>query len=274
TVRGRGILDASAIPHPGRSMLNFRDARGITIAGVTLRDAANWNFVIGSSENVTVEDVRIISGRLNSDGINSVNARGVRIRGCFVRNHDDSIVVKTTRPDLPAEDIQVEDCVIWNDWGYALGVSYETRSPISNVTFTRCAILFARHWCMGVHVSDGATIRGVTFRDIAYSGLRAPAAGAYAALAGEPMLLKLSIVEDVWGHDPERGRIRDILLDGVTIHGGVMPASLLEGYDAEHDIRGVTFRDVRLAGEPPARTLADLRVEPMRFAEEVTVAES
>ena len=127
---------------------------------------------------------------------------------------------------------------------------------------------------MGVHVSDGATISGVTFRDIEYSGLRAPAAGAYAALAGEPILLKLSIVEDVWGNDPERGRIRDILLDGITIYGGEMPASLMQGYDAGHDIRGVILRDVRLAGESPARTLDDLRVESLRFAEEVTVAES
>lgn len=269
---GRGILDASAVPHPGRPMLHFQGARDITITGITLRDASNWNFVIGSSERITVDGVRIISGRLNSDGINSVNSHGVRIRNCFVRNHDDSIVVKTTQPEPPAEDIQVTDCVVWNDWGYALGVTYETRAAITHVSFTRCSILFARHWCMGIHVSDSATIRDIRFHDIEYDGLRSPANGAYAALAGEPMLLKLSIVEDVWGNDPERGRIRDVLLDGVTIYGGVMPHSELLGLDAVHDIRGVTFCNIRLAGEQPVTTTDALCLERVEFAEAITVA--
>jgi polygalacturonase len=110
-----------------------------------LRDAPNWNLHIAKSQDVTVEDLRIVSGRLNSDGINSVNAQRVNIRRCFVRNSDDSIAVKAVDPGSPSKDILVEDCSVWNDWGYALGATYETRSPISGVVFKGCDIHQAGH---------------------------------------------------------------------------------------------------------------------------------
>jgi hypothetical protein len=272
-IHGRGIVDAGAIPHPGWSMLAFDGARRVRIEGITLRNASNWNFVIGKSEDVTVRDVRIISGRLNSDGINSVNSRRVRIRDCFVRNHDDSIVVKTTAPDLPAEDIRVEDCTIWNDWGYALGVTYETRSTVRNITFRGNDIIFSGHWLMGIHVSDGALVEDIRFMDTTVSDLTgvANAPGSpHAWLSRGPVLFRGVITKDVWGHDAERGRIRNILIDGVTLHGKAIPPSQLIGIDAEHDIRGVTFRNIRLAGQDPVTDLAGLALQTNAFASGVT----
>ena len=171
---GRGILDGSLIPHPGWTLLSISQSEHVRVSGITLRDSANWDVIINQSREVDVEDVRIVSGRLNSDGINSVNSRQVRIRRCFVRNHDDSIVVKATAPAPPAEDIAVEDCVIWNDWGYALGVTYETRAPIRRVAFRRCDILFAAGQCLGIRVCDSATVSEISFTDISISQL-APA---------------------------------------------------------------------------------------------------
>jgi hypothetical protein len=268
---GRGILDASRVPHPGRPMLHLNRARDVTVSGVVFRDAANWNVINADSEEITFDDLRIISGRLNSDGINSVNARHVRVRGCFVRNHDDSIVVKTTQSALPAGDIRVENCTVWNDWGYALGVTYETRADVTDVEFRGCDIIFARHWCLGIRVSDSGTIRDIRFRDTAITDLAQPPTGAYAALAGEPKLLALCIAEDCWGHDPERGHIQDVLVEDAVIHGPRLLASELIGCDAEHGIRGVTFRNIRRAGDPPATDAESLRLEKVEFAEGVVI---
>lgn len=271
---GRGIVDASLVPHPGFSTLHFSGARNVRIEGVTLRNAANWNFVIGKSEDILVRDVRIISGRLNSDGINSVNSRRVQIRDCFVRNHDDSIVVKTTATGAPAEDITVENNVIWSDWGYSLGVTYETRSPVRRITFRGNDIIYTRHWCLGIHVSDGATIEDVTFADTAISDLAAAAAdqGTRKALTAKPKLMRFVITQDCWGHDPERGRIRNLTVDGVTLHGQEMLHSEMLGVDAEHDVRGVTIRNVRLAGQPPVTDAAALRLQQNAFVRDVQVS--
>lgn len=272
TVRGRGVVDAGLIPHPGWAMFSFSGARRVRVEGLTLLNAANWNFAMRASEDVEVRDVRIVSGRLNSDGINSCNSQRMRIRDCFVRNHDDSIVVKTNAPDRPAEDIEVEDCVIWNDWGYALGVTYETRSPVRRVRFRRNDIIYARHWCMGIHVSDSATIEDVVFEDTAVSDLARACADsdpARKALTVRPKLFKAVVTADVWGHDPERGRIRSVRIDGVTVYGTELPPVELRGADAAHDIRGIVFSNVRLAGRPPIETLAALHIEQNSFVSDV-----
>jgi len=260
---GRGILDGSLVPHPGRNLIAVNESSDVRLEGITLRDSPNWNVLIRKSHGVRVDGLRLVSGRLNSDGINSVNSRDVRIRNCFVRNHDDSIVAKTTEPDLPTEDITVEDCQLWSDWGYSLGATYETRAAIRRLLFRCCDVLYARHWCLGIHVSDSATVEDVIFRDIGIADLSAasPPDSARAALTPEPKLLRLVITQDCWGHDPERGRIRNVTLDGVTVQGRSLPPSEMIGLDAEHDIRGVTFRNVRLAAQAPVADAVALRLQ-------------
>ena len=268
---GRGILDGSLVPHPGRNLIGVTASRNVRIEGITLRDSPNWNVRMSRSQDVRVENLRIISGRLNSDGINSVNSRNVTVRRCFVRNHDDSIVAKATEPGQPCEDITVEDCQVWDDWGYGLGVSYEVRSPIRRVRFERCDVLFARHWCMGVYVSDSGTVSDVTFHDIGISGLTGGRGGAYDGLTHERKLMRMAIVGDVWANDTTRGQIRSIVIDGVTVDGTRLPPSELYGCDAEHTVDGVLFRNVALRGQAPVTNAVALGLTCNDFVHNVRV---
>lgn len=273
TLRGRGMIDSERIPHPGRSVLGFHGATNILIEGVTLRDAANWNMVIAKSKRVKVDNLRIISGRLNSDGINSVNSSDVTVTRCFVRNHDDSIVCKTTEPGDACERIAVSDCQVWNDWGFGLGVTYETRAPIHDAVFLRCDILSCRHWCLGVHLSDGSTVSDIHFADIEIEDLTAAGklGGSHSALTPEPRLLKMTIQHDVWGKDKTFGKVRDVTIEDVTIHGPKMLASEINGANAEHTIDRVTLRHVGLAGHAPAADEAALRIQKNAFVKELRV---
>ena len=260
---GRGVLDGSLLPHPARQLIHVTDSHDVRIEGIVLRDSANWNLMIQRSANVRVDDLRIVSGRLNSDGINSVNSRDVRISRCFVRNHDDSIVVKTTEPGAPAEDIQAEDCTIWNDWGYALGVTYETRAPVRNVRFHRCNVIYARHWCLGIRVSDSATVSDIAFDDIQIADLATASrqGGARSALTTEPKLVSMSIAKDCWGKDAEAGHIHGISISNVTVDGARLPSSELSGLDTDHAIEDVVFRNIHLRGEPAATNAAQLDLQ-------------
>ncbi len=160
---GRGILDGTLLPHPAKNLIRLGRSQRVRVEGVTLRNSPNWNIPIVDCDDVTIEGVCGISGRLNSDGINCVSSSNITVRDCFIRNHDDSFVVKTTNPELKAENIRYERCVAWNDWGYAFGISYETRANIRNVRFTDCDVIFARNWPIGVHVSDSGTVEDVIF---------------------------------------------------------------------------------------------------------------
>ena len=272
TVRGRGILDGSAVPHPGRNLIRIHGARDVQVSGITLRDSPNWNVVISQSAQVDVDDVRIISARLNSDGINSVNARDVTISRCFVRNHDDSIAVKATVPDMPCEHIRVEDCVIWNDWGYALGPTYEMRSPVRDIVYRHCDILSAAGHCLGVRVGDSQTVSDITFTDIAIADLvTAPHRVPRKYIPAEPDLLELTLTNDCWSTDVEPGRIRDITVEHITQGGDHLLASHLRGMDAEHGIRGVTFRNIHLAGHPAAADAQALNLHVGEYVEDVAI---
>jgi len=253
---GRGILDASLVPHPGRNMIGVHKSQHVKLSGITLRDAGNWNVHIHESADVEVDDLRIISGRLNSDGINSTNSRDVHVHRCFVRNHDDSIVAKTLVPDKPCEHIRVEDCVIWSDWGYALGVTYETWSPISDVQFRRCDVLAARHWVLGIHLSDGAMVSNVTFQDIEVADLKM--AGKRSNMPDEPKLIRMVVQKDVWGHDSTRGHVRDITIEHITVDGVKLPESEFIGADAAHGIENVAIRDIHLRGHSPVADITAL----------------
>jgi len=241
---GRGIIDGGCLPHPAGNLIRINNSRGVRIEGITLRNSPGWHLPITGSEDVTVEDLACISGRLNSDGVNCVSSTRVTVRRTFVRGHDDSFVVKTTLPDKPAADILYENCVAWNDWGYAFGVSYETRADIRNVAFRNCDVIFARNWPLGVHVSDGGTIGRVLFENI---GVYYPRTSLPPEMSRQAV--QFDIVEDVWGKDDRRGRVRDVTLRNVSFSGANIPPIRIAGYDAEHRIEDVLFENVSVNGK-------------------------
>ncbi|HRT96028.1 MAG TPA: hypothetical protein P5532_16505, partial [Planctomycetota bacterium] len=149
---------------------------------------------------------------------------------------DDSIAVKATRPEGECADILAEGCIIWNDWGYALGVTYETRAPIHDVTFRNCDVLTALFAPLGVYMVDSATVSNIAFEDIRVEATR-------------DKLLRIAIGHDMWATDTKRGHIRSIRFTDVQFTGKGAPASEIKGFDAEHLVEDVTFTRLRIGGK-------------------------
>ncbi len=191
-------------------------------------------------DRVTVRDVKILNYRKNSDGINAVNSRQVTIEDCFVRNYDDSIVVKALYPDArDVEDITVRRCVVWCDWGFSLGMTYEARvANIRRLRFQDCDVLhgMACRGVLGVKNGDRATVSDVCFEDIRVEDARV-------------QLLELVIDRDMWSKDDQRGRIQGVVFRNITLSGGSPVPSTLAGYDAEHRVEDVTFENLRIHGK-------------------------
>ena len=233
---GRGILDAGLMPHGSKATISVTDSSDVEIEGIIIRDSSSWAVSFHGCRDIRVRNVKQVSGRLNSDGINPVNSRNVRSADCFIRNRDDSIAVKATRPKLPCQDILAERCVIWNDWGFALGVTYETRAPIRSVTFRDCDVIHSEHWALGVHVVDSATVSEVRFEKIRVE----QASG---------QLIRLNVGKDFWATDPAAGRIRGVQFIDVAYTGAARPKSSILGHDADHRVEDVTFENLSVGGE-------------------------
>lgn len=243
-VLGRGILDGSKWKARETHLVTFTDCSDIEMRGVILRDSALWNIVPRRCEHVTVADVKMLSYRKNSDGIDLVNCRHVTVEDCFVRNYDDSIIVKALDRDANVEDITVRNCVIWCDWGFSLGVTYETRTPsIRGLLFQNCDVLhgMACGGVLGIKVGDRATVSDVCFDDIRVEDARV-------------QLLKL-LIDSEFSRDTERGHIKGVVFRNIALTGGDFVPSTLFGFDADHGIEDVTFDNLRIHGKFVSGTL-------------------
>ena len=256
TIRGRGIIDSSLLPHPARTALLLDGCSNVLIDGPIFLNSSNWSIDIRNSHHVEVQNVKQISGRLNSDGIDSVSSHHVHIHDCFVRNRDDSIVVKTTLPGIPAHDIRVERCTIWTDWGYSLGVSYETR------THLRCDLHRLRHHSSRPLGPGHPPLRLSTrLPHYVRQHPHPPTPHGRPAACSRAQFISLLIQPDIWGTDNAPGQIRDITFTDITATtaDGQGLLSTVHGFDATHRVENVTLRNLTLNGQP-LRTL-----DPARF---------
>ena len=196
TVRGRGILDASACTTHSRNMITVHGSN-IKIEGIILRDSPTWTIPIRESDNVIVSNVKLIGYRANSDGIDICNSRNVTVENCFIRTLDDLIVIKTPKGGKSeVKHIVAKNCVLWNQVAHALSIGAEITRDISDVLFTDCDIIHdqGREWSLRVYHTDAARVSDVRFENI--------------RIEESIKFISLWINKAVWTSDLERGHSR------------------------------------------------------------------
>lgn len=240
---GRGVIDMSALPWHARSGIVVERAEGVRIEGITILDAPAWTVAAFNSRDIQIENIKQLCRRENSDGIDLCNTQDATVRGCFMRNNDDEICVKTTMgaPTPGGKNILVEGCVIWNERARGLGITSETRRDISDVTFRDCDIIhdFSKGGdcaALAILVSDSGTMRNIRFENIRIEEAR-------------NTLIRCWVGKDMWGHDPERGHVSGAVFKAVTYSGAGQPSVRMDGCDATHLIENVTFENLKIGGK-------------------------
>jgi len=265
-VLGRGILDASTFERgQGPGCIRLTDCRNVVIDGVILRDPDVWCLSTFGCSNVTIADVKLIGlWRYNSDGIDICNSQDVVIRDSFVRSFDDSIAIKGLRErgetgePLPVRRVMVERCVVWNDWGRALEIGAETVAPeIADITFRDCDIVRTDYAALDIQHGDRAAIQNVLYENIRLEiddVNSAPTIQQTDEAVFEPQsdwcprLLIIEIVSTMWNRDDVRGTVDDVTLRDIAVTGRPFPPSRIEGFDVEHQVKGVTIHGLRFNG--------------------------
>lgn len=252
-LRGRGIIDQSACPTHARHPI-FVTGSDIHIEGVIIRDASLWTVPIRQSDRVSVNNVKLIGYRANSDGIDICNSRDVTVDSCFIRTLDDLVVVKTDKGQSKAGHIVVKGCVLWNELAHALSIGAEIREDVDDVLFTNCDVIHdkGREWTLRVFHCDAARVSNIRFTDLRIEESR--------------RLASAWIGKYVWSRDAERGHVRDVSFENIRAAGA--PLSIeLKGFDAGHTVEQVAFRDVLINGKPltPADVKANEFVKDLRI---------
>lgn len=253
TFRGRGIVDGSRCTTHARNMISVQ-GRDIHLEGVILRDASTWTIPIRRSDRVTVQNVKLLGYRANSDGIDICNSRDVTVERCFIRTLDDLIVIKTDQAQGEARRIVARDCVLWNEVAHALSIGAELRENVDDVLFANCDVIHdkGREWTLRVYHCDSARISNVRFENI--------------RIEESPRLISLWIGKAFWTRDDARGHIDDVTFKNIT--AAAQPLAVeLKGFDDTHAVENVVFQNVVVNGQP----LSAAQVKTNSFARGITI---
>ncbi len=271
-VLGRGILDGGDAKKVPWSLIETRRAKNILVEGIVILNDQGWTIVPRHSEDIEFRNIKMIGWNNNSDGVNPVGSKRVRIRGSFLRNNDDCIAIKAMgeAADGDVDGVEVEDSVLWNAAaGNALEIGYELRAKsIRNIVLRNCDVIHAEGAAMSIHNADGATVSNVTSENIwvedAPKRLIDIAIGLSIYSADcprqynrgnpqrEPVPKEMRSPRGAWfrlpGDDLEerrkkRGRVETISFKNIHVLGA-SPSSVRQfiGYDDEHAVRDVTIQ--------------------------------
>lgn len=278
-ISGRGILDASdfernqappeAPSHEqlfprGPYLLHLQGCTNVHVDGIFIMDAPFWTFVLTKCSKVVIDNVKVIGGwRYNADGIDIVNCQNVLIQNSFIRSYDDCICLKGREETsgyetgfANCEDITVQNCVLWNDWGVAIKIGTETMArEMTNMVFEDIDILYYCDQPFAIQCGDFAHIHDITLRDIRI---------------GDALDYHVSpkfIVMNIYDRDSRTRRfiryyadgrsskdrktgIENISFENILNHSyGRLPV-VLSGLNEDNRISGISFLNVRYSRYP------------------------
>ena len=252
-------------------ILRFYRCQNVCVEGVTLRDASTFGLIAAGCDDVVIHNIKTVGmWRYNADGIDLFNCRRAVIRNCFLRDFDDCIVLKGICgwDDRNMEQILVESCVTWCDWGRNLEIGAETNAPaFRHITFRNCDCIHGSTIFCDVHHHNRAEISHVVFEDIRCEYTKHQLSDTYqhdmeapfvaATPARHPLLLAAPILKmGLFAKDGLSGRTHDVTFRNIHMltdaEGLPEPGVWIVGVDEDHRVTDVTldgiFRDgVRLA---------------------------
>jgi polygalacturonase len=259
---GRGILDASKIergaaPNPIR-LLNVVNA---TISGIILRDPQEWTVVPANCDSVVIDNIKLIGlWRYNSDGIDVVNSRNITIKNTFIRAFDDNIALKGLKGVYDPqhnnimENIAVDNCVLWNDWGRPIELGLETvTDTMRNISFRHCQVPHFTWIAIDIQNGDRGYVKDVNFEDIS---IEDPILDSI-TIGTTPMdkkelgkTIELIIRGfNMWTTDTIRGNIENIHFSNIRYNSDNPTFVNFVGQDSTHMVKNIYIRDYFINGK-------------------------
>ncbi len=277
---GRGMIDGSDYPawnQPGSSArvpVNLDHSKNITVEDIIVANSNCWNVNSYSCKNVTMNNVKVISGRQNGDGFTFQSCTNHTVTNCFARTWDDSLVIKNYSGS--SKGITFKNCQIWTDLAQSMEIGYETDKgmtldpEISEVLFEDITVLYNFHKpVISIHNSDDAFVHDITYRNIVVEN---------AFMQGDngnnKELIEMTLQNSSWSTvKDEFGSIDNVLIDGLTVLNTAdekIPRSRFSGHDEEHRITNVTLQNVTILGNRMT-SLKDMKLSVDDYCDGITV---
>lgn len=181
------------IPRPMYTVW-IRGSRNVSLHNIIIRDSLDWSLSIDMSDNVSIESIVIDNNRhvANTDGIDIMSSRHVRVKHVFISTADDGLCIKAPmlqghdsinveNSDMamgPAGDIEIEDATVISVMN-AFKIGTETYFDIKNVKCRNCTFMLPDIFPGGVsgisiESADGANISDIHLDNITMKNIAVP----------------------------------------------------------------------------------------------------
>ena len=267
-ITGRGILDSSDYEWrkgPTPHVISIRGTN-VEVSGITIRGASHWTIVPRDSRHVTVRGVKLCGSRVqNDDGINPCNSQDVLITDCFIRTDDDCVALKGlefSAPNSNVERITVENCTLWCDRARIFLLGHESRAAfMRGITLRNLEIIHFSMTPFLFEPGEEMHLEDVTVENVRLHG------------EGQRELIRLKPVVNQYMRKQVPGTIRNVRFRQVTLSGQPGPYRIqVEGADAQHEVRDVSFDNVEVLG---SKLAADTERVPVgKYAEGIRFGSS
>jgi hypothetical protein len=242
TIRGRGILDVSGFSGSTPRPIAFNNCSNVTVEGIILTNAENWEIVPTASDHVNIKNVKELAWAAYSDGVDIVSSQNVTIDSMFIRNYDDCISIKASGSENNS-DIIIRNCVFWNDNAHTILIGPEGNGgSTQRVTYINNEVVESHGGCpygcgvLAICSGDNMTMNGITFQDIKVDSFT----------AGD--LVNLFIETNEFTSSVGK-TIRNVLFKNITFNGFNGQINRIWGYDATRMIDSVTFENLMINGK-------------------------
>lgn len=234
---GEGELDANFTRRKGPKPIAFKRCKFVRIAGITIRNAPNYNISLLGTDFVVIDGITILNGF--ADGIDPDSCRNVQISNSHVESEDDAIVLKSSFSlgyHRSCENVSVTNCFLSTACNcFKLGT--ESGGDFKHITVDNCILCglagtSAAGSGIAIESVDGANIAGVTACNISLFDVRSP------------VFMRLgNRGRDQAVHTP--GSLRNVSISNIVAEGA-SEACLIAGVP-DHPIEDVSLTEVRIA---------------------------
>ena len=250
---GRGILDGSRFHRDYNrtglcTLVMLHNCTNVNVEGIILRNSIVYQLSTTGGHHIEVSNVKVFSWRRNSDGLDFHNTSDIHVHDCFVRSFDDAIVIKGQHNyqgyptgDYPVENIVVERCIIWGDWGRALEFGAETSAPVMrNIVLRDCDIIHFAFVACDIQACGSAPITDILFENIRIGDPIDPLIG--------PRIIEIFIRNMVWMQGEPLGKVYGITFRNIIYNGLCICPCRFIGQSEEHNIENIYLENIVSGG--------------------------
>ena len=241
SIVGRGI----ARPPRGYEGCHVHRSKNVLVEGMTLNTCP-----VGGSTDVTLRDIRSISHPGWGDGLNVFASSNVLYDRVFCRNSDDCTTAYATRKGFSGStrNVRMSNSILWADVAHPIFIGIhgnpEVGDTIEHLVYENIDILGQAEpqvdyqGCLAINCGDDNLVRDVLFDNIRIEQIE------------DGCIAQVKVgYNQKYCTAPGRG-VQDVTFRNVRYDGERPNLSIVNGYDADHSVRNVTFERLKINGQP------------------------